>query len=280
MINLSDVLIVGAFAGVRAAAIYAVAQRLALLPQRVVQPRAFLLFAKAGQLAARDNRSGLRDSTDQVVGFVRYLSIPAAIVLGFLAGPAVEVWVGPLYREAAACIGLLCIAAVVQAWGQAISLAISGAGRPRLASILYGGEAVVHVGLGIVLSSRYGAIGHGRSGADRRGPAGGDAHAPAGVPAARGLVAAAGRCYMARVLGLPLVVTGALAWLVGRAGGPLYFFVDEHARIVGFVGVVVAGAALMVVFYALLLVSLPGQERRVALGRVRGVRGRVLARLH
>ena len=43
VISLSDVLIVGAAAGVRAAAIYAVAQRLALLPLRVVQPRTFAL---------------------------------------------------------------------------------------------------------------------------------------------------------------------------------------------------------------------------------------------
>ena len=279
VINLSDVLIVGAFAGVRAAAIYAVAQRLALLPQRVVQPRAFLLFAKAGQLAARDNRSGLRESTDQVVGFVRYLSIPAAIVLGFLAGPAVEVWVGPLYREAAACIGLLCIAAVVQAWGQAISLAISGAGRPRLASILYGGEAVVHVGLGIVLSSRYGALGMAEAALIGAVLLEGMLMIPLvyrqlGDSLPRRLV------YMVRIVGLPLVVTGALAWLVGREGGPLFAFVDGHIRIVGFVGVVVAGVALMVVFYAFLLVSLPGPERRVAVGRVRGGAGRVLARLH
>ena len=133
VIGLSDVLIVGAAAGVQAAAIYAVGQRLALLPQRIVQPAGVLLFTKAGQLAARDNRAGLRDDTDEVVRFVQVLSVPAAIVLGFLAGPAIEVWVGPLYQEAAAVIGLLCLAAVVQAWAQAISLAISGAGRPTLA---------------------------------------------------------------------------------------------------------------------------------------------------
>jgi len=200
-------------------------------------------------------------------------------VLGFLAGPAVEVWVGPLYREAATCIGLLCIAAVVQAWGQAISLAISGAGRPRLASILYGGEAVVHVGLGIVLSSRYGVIGMAEA-------------ALIGAVLMEGMLMLPlvyrqlgdsfprRALHTARVLGLSFVITGGLAWLVGRAGGPLYVFVDGHNRIVGFVGVVVAGTALMVVFYVFLLVSLPGNERRVALGRVRGGAGRVLARLH
>jgi O-antigen/teichoic acid export membrane protein len=279
VINLSDVLIVGAFAGVRAAAVYAVAQRLALLPQRVVQPRSFLLFAKAGQLAARDNQSGLRDSTDQVVGFVRYLSIPAAIVLGFLAGPAVEVWVGPLYREAAACIGLLCIAAVVQAWGQAISLAISGAGRPRLASVLYAGEAVIHVGLGIVLSSRYGALGMAEAALIGAVLLEGMLMLPL-VYRQLGDSLPRRALRTVRILGLPFVVTGGLAYLVGRGGGPLYAFVDSHIRIVGFVGVVAAGVALMIVFYALLLATFPGQERQVVLGRVRGVTGRVVARLH
>ena len=62
VIGLSDILIVGAAAGVQAAAIYSVGQRLALLPQRIVQPRSALLFTKAGQLAARDNRAGLRET--------------------------------------------------------------------------------------------------------------------------------------------------------------------------------------------------------------------------
>jgi O-antigen/teichoic acid export membrane protein len=279
VLNLSDVLIVGAAAGVRAAAIYAVAQRLALLPQRVVNPRLVLLFTKAGQLAARDNRVGLRDSTDEAVRFVQCLSVPAAIVLGFLAGPAVEVWVGPLHREAATVIGLLCVAAVVQAWAQAVSQAISGAGRPALPSVLFGVEAVIHVGLGLLLASRYGAVGMAEA-------------------ALIGVVLVEGMSILplvyrqledsvvrrllrtVRILGLPAMVTGILAWAVGRGGGPLYAFTDSHIRIVGFIGIAVAGAALTVVFYALLLVSLPAGERRVFLDRIRATFGRVAARFH
>ena len=47
----------------------------------------------------------------------------------------------------------------MQAWAQAVTLAINGAGRPTLPAILYGIEAVLHVALGIVLASRYGAVG-------------------------------------------------------------------------------------------------------------------------
>jgi O-antigen/teichoic acid export membrane protein len=279
VISLSDVLIVGAAAGVRSAAVYAVAERIAPLPTRVVTPRSALLFTKAGQLAARDDRSGLRETTHQVVRFVQYLSVPAAIVLGFLAGPAIEVWVGPLYREAASVVGLLCIAAVVQVWAQAVSLAISGAGRPTLPSILYGIEAALHVALGIVLASRYGAVGMAWA-------------ALIGVVLMEGMLmlplvyrrlgdSLPRRALRAvRTVGLPAAVTAGLAWAAGRGGGPLYSFTDGHTRIVAFVGVVVTGAALMVVFYAFLLVSLPADERQLFLGRLRGALGRVRTRLH
>ena len=234
---------------------------------------AFVVFAKAGQLAARDDRRALRGMTDDVVRFVQYLSIPAAIVLGFLAGPAVEVWVGPLYREAAPVVGLLCVAAVVQAWALAIRLAINGAGRPRLAAVLYGSEAVFHVGLGIVLAARYGAIGHGRGGADRRGPDGRDAHVAAGVPADRRLVAAAARRTWPGSWACPLSSPAASP---GWSGGAAVRSTSSRTRMAGSSGlvvVVVAGTALMLVFYALLLVSLPGQERRVALGSCAGRTG-------
>ena len=159
VLTLSDVLIVGAAAGVRAAAVYAVAQRLAQLPLKVVSPRTGLLFVKAGTLIARDNRAGLRETIDGVVGFVLGMSIPAAIAIGFLAGPAVEAWVGPLYRDTVPIIGLLVIAAVVQSWAVALKLSVNGAGYPKLTAAIFGSEAVIHVGLGIVLSARYGALG-------------------------------------------------------------------------------------------------------------------------
>ena len=56
VVNLSDVLIVGAAAGVRDAAVYAVAQRLGLLPIEIIRPARQPSFTKAGQLEARQRR--------------------------------------------------------------------------------------------------------------------------------------------------------------------------------------------------------------------------------
>jgi O-antigen/teichoic acid export membrane protein len=264
---------------VQAAAVYAIAQRLAQLPLRIVQPRTFLLFTKAGQLAARDNRSGLRESTDEVVRFAQCLSVPAAIALGFLAGPTIEAWVGPLYREAASIIGLLCLAAVVQAWALTLKTAINGAGRPALSAVLYGIEAVIHVGLGIALASRYGAIGMAEA-------------VLIGVVAMEGMLmlplgyrllgdSFRRRAFRTvRLLGLPAFVTGGLAWALGRGGGPLFEFTDTHGRIAGLAAVAVAGLALMIVFYSLLLASLPSTQRQLFLVRARAVLGQLTARPH
>ena len=53
-----------------------------------------------------------------------------------------------------------------------------------------------------------------------------------------------------RAVGLPAAVTGVLAWLIGRGGGPLYAFIAAHGRILGLTVVAAAGVVLMVVFYS------------------------------
>ena len=279
VLTLSDVLIVGAAAGVRAAAVYAVAQRLAQLPLKVVSPRTGLLFVKAGTLIARDNRAGLRETIDGVVGFVLAMSIPAAVAIGFLAGPAIEAWVGPLYRDAVPIIGLLVIAAVVQSWAVALKLSINGAGYPKLTAAIFGSEAVIHVGLGIFLAARYGALGMAEA-------------ALIGVVLMEGILllplayrwlgdSLAHRALRAaRTLILPTLVSGAVAWALGRSGGWLYVFTDTHGRFVGLVAVAVSGVVVMIVFYAVFVVSAPTDQRQQFLRRFRMSLGRLAARLH
>jgi len=279
VLGLSDVLVVGAVAGVRAAAIYSVAQRLGQLPLKVVQPRTSILWAKGGELAARDNWHGLREGVDEVVRFVLCLSIPAAIALGFLAGPALEAWVGPLYREAAPVIGLLCVAAVVQAWAAALKVTMNGAGRPKFVAAVYATEAVLHVALGVLLASLFGAIGMAEA-------------ALIGVVVMEAMVLLPlgyrrlgdslfrRALRSTRALALPTVVTAALAWFVGRGGGRLYVFTDTHGRFIGLTAVAAAGIALVIVFYALFLVSAPAAQRQAFLTRFRTSLDRFSAWLH
>jgi pimeloyl-ACP methyl ester carboxylesterase len=78
-----------------------------------------------------------------------------------------------------------------------------------------------------------------------------------------------------RTLSLPAVCTGALAWVLGRPGGPLFVFADTHGRVAGLALVGVAGLALMGVFYAILLASMPAVQRRPLLARFKALLGRL-----
>jgi hypothetical protein len=171
----------------------------------------------------------------------------------------------------------LCIAAVIEAWAGILRMAVCGGGRPQLSALLYAGEAVLHVALGIVLSARYGALGMawavlisvvvmeamlmlpltyrqlGDSFLRRSG-------------------------HILRVVALPSVVTGGLAWIVGRGGGALYVFTGTHSRVLGLSAVAGAGIGLMIVFYALLLPCLPPAQRNWAFERARAMAGRVAGR--
>ena len=231
------------------------------------------MFTKAGQLTARDNRRDCGRTPTRWCGSSSSSACHAAVALGFLAGPALEAWVGPLYREAAPVIGLLCLAAVVQAWAQALKMAMNGTGRPTLAAVLYGIEAVLHVALGIALP---------RATAPSAWPR----------PALIGVVVMEGMLMLplayrrlgdsilrralrtVRTLALPTVASGGLAWVVGRGGGPLYVFTDTHGRIVGLAAVAAAGTVVVAVFYALLLVSLPADQRHRLFARSRTWVGR------
>jgi O-antigen/teichoic acid export membrane protein len=279
VIDLSDVLIVGAAAGVEAAAIYAVAQRLGLLPVRIVQPRIYPLFTAAAELSARDNESGLRDRTNGVVRYVLYLSVPVAIALGFLAGPTVEAWVGPLYREAASVIGLLCLASVVQGWAFSLRMTLNGSRRPKLPAILYGLEAALHVGLGIVLASLYGPVG--MASAVLIGVV--TMEAILLLPLAyRKIGDSFPRIAIGfvRALCVPALCAGVLGWALGRGGGPLFAFTDGHGRIAGLAVVGTAGLLVLAVFYGVLLASMPAVQRRPFLARSRVWLGRLRARIH
>jgi hypothetical protein len=74
------------------------------------------------------------------------------------------------------------------------------------------------------------------------------------------------------------VVTGGLAWVIGRGGGPLYAFIGANGRILGLTVVAAAGIALMIVFYALLVPFLPSAQRQQLFARGRGLAGRYASR--
>jgi O-antigen/teichoic acid export membrane protein len=265
----ADVLIVGAAAGVGSAAIYSVAQRLGQLPLRIVEPRVYLLFTQAGSLAARDDREGLARALGQITRTVQAISIPSALVLGFLAGPTVRAWVGPEYHNAAVVIGLLCIAGCVQSWALTLRTALNGWGQPKVSSIVLSVEALLHVGLGIFLAQKYGAEGMAEAVLITVVVMEATLLLPIAYRRLEISMAAAGLSAI-RALAVPVLVVGALAWAVARSRGFLSDFVETHEKVASLAVVGAIGLGLLIVFSAIFfLTGLRTEERHRVMGWVR-----------
>jgi O-antigen/teichoic acid export membrane protein len=257
----ADVLIVGAAAGVRSAAVYSVAQRLGQLPVKIAENRFNLLFTQAGALTARGDAKGLGLAIAQITRVVLAISIPTALILGFLAGPTVRAWVGPEYHKAAIVIGLLCISGCVQSWASTLRMALNGSGQPKVSSILLSVEAVIHVGLGIVLARTYGPVGMAEAVLISVVVMEGTLLLPIAYRRL-GISMTTAALSAVRALALPVLGVGVLAWSLGRGGGFLSSFADTHLKIPSLSVVGASGLGLLAVFAALYIVTgLRAEER-------------------
>jgi O-antigen/teichoic acid export membrane protein len=257
---------VGAAAGVRSAAIYSVGQRLGQLPVKIVTPRAVLLFTQAGALTARGDHEGLAQAVKHITRTVQAIAIPAALILGFLAGPTIRAWVGPEYHKAAIVIGLLCLAGCVQSWAFTLTVALSGGGQPQLASVLLAIEAVFHVALGIVLADKYGAVGMAVAVLISVVVMEGTLLLPI---AYRRLRISIGDATVSaiRALALPALVVGGIGWAVAGGNGFLGNFAVTHSKVASLAAVAGVGLWLLVVFACLFFLTglRPAERDRVTL---------------
>jgi O-antigen/teichoic acid export membrane protein len=265
----ADVLIVGAAAGVRSAAIYSVGQRLGQLPVKIVEPRVNLLFTQAGSLAARGDHEGLAKAVKQITRTVQAISIPSALILGFLAGPTVRAWVGPQYHKAAVIIGFLCLAGCVQSWAFTMRMALNGWGQPKVSSVLLSIEAALHIGLGIALAAKYGAVG--MAAAVLISVVAMEATLMLPIIYRRlGISMAEAGASAIRALALPVLVVGGIAWAVAGGDGFLGNFAASHSKVASLAAVAGVGIWLLVVFAStFFLTGLRPDERDRFTGWVR-----------
>jgi O-antigen/teichoic acid export membrane protein len=200
---------------------------------------------------------------------VQAISIPSALVLGFLAGPTVRAWVGPEYHNAAVVIGLLCIAGCVQSWALTLRTALNGWGQPKVSSIVLSVEALLHVGLGIFLAQKYGAEGMAEAVLITVVVMEATLLLPIAYRRLEISMAAAGLSAI-RALAVPVLVVGALAWAVARSRGFLSDFVETHEKVASLAVVGAIGLGLLIVFSAIFfLTGLRTEERHRVMGWVR-----------
>ena len=147
-----DVIVVGLVVGVPAAAVYAVGQKLTFALEQLIAPTTKAFFPHASELAARQDRAGLRDALMTGTRTSLAIAAPLALALSLLAGPFVDAWVGAGFEDAAAVIVLLSCAAVVVAATRTGLLMLQGTSDVRVPALIYGSEATLNLGLSVALA--------------------------------------------------------------------------------------------------------------------------------
>jgi len=275
-----DVIIVGAVVGVEAAGIYAVGLRLASIAGNVVRPMVDVFFPHAANVTATGEGQRLRTSVINGDRLAVGVAAPVCLVLGVLAHPALRAWVGPDFTGATIVVVLLAATGVVRTLPMTGTTLVSGAGDPRVPTLISTASAVVHVVLCIVLGLAMGiegvAIGTFAAAVLLDG-------AVMLVFVCRRFALPLGRLMLSHLRAhlVPVAAVGALGLYLSH--GPLSSFVSGHGRIIDMTVVGATGLGLLLVYLVVFSrTGLDGDERRVVLAnvvqRLGGRNGRAWAR--
>lgn len=154
-----DTIIVGLVAGLPAAGIYAVGQKIPLAVNMLLGPTTRLFFPHSADLSARRDTSALRGAFLVGNRLSLGLALPLCLTLGVLAAPVLNAWVGPDFSDAAPVVVLLLAAIAVWALTRIGLLMLQGMGEARVPALIHVGEAVINVVLSVILGLSFGVTG-------------------------------------------------------------------------------------------------------------------------
>jgi O-antigen/teichoic acid export membrane protein len=156
--NLDNV-VIGATLGTSAVAVYVIALRLADYQRQVCNQFNGLLFPVIVRFGAAGRGEALRDL--MIDGTRIALTLVAGVtvcVIGF-GRPLVRQWMGPGFDDSIVPLYVLALTGVVLVGQGPLGNVLLGTGRHRLVAFVSLAEAVVNLGLSLVLVRRYGLTG-------------------------------------------------------------------------------------------------------------------------
>jgi O-antigen/teichoic acid export membrane protein len=264
-----DVVIVGAVVGVAEAGIYAVGLRLSTLASNAITPVTGVFAPASAHTIGRGDAGKLSSMVMTGNRVAVGVAVPVALATAVLARPALRSWVGPLYLEAAVVVVLLSVAVVVQSTTATSRAVFIGAAEPRVPTLFGMAGLVIHVILAIVLGRRYGI--DGVAWAVLIASFLFDGVAMMLLTSRRyGVKVPSYLALLVRAHLLPAICSAAVGLYL--AHGPLWHFVQTHARPLGVLAVIVTGLVMLAVYLPIYaFTGLSPLEREEAIGRVRAV---------
>jgi O-antigen/teichoic acid export membrane protein len=173
-----------------------------------------------------------------------------------------------VYLEASTVVVLLCAAVVVAASTRTAYAVFAGVAEPKTPALLTASGTILHIILAVILGKQFGIVGVAWSVFLSGFIV--DGLAMTLIMASRYHINIGEYLkLLARAHALPVICAGAVGLYLDR--GPLWDFVRSHARVVGVLGVIVAGLIMLAVYMPIYaFTGLSQRERIGAIGRVRG----------
>lgn len=156
--NLDNV-VVGAFWGTSAVAVYAVALRLADYQRQVCNQFNGLLFPVAVRFGAAGRRESLRQLMVDGTRIAVTLTVGVTICVIAFGRPLIARWMGPGFDASVLPLYVLAVTGIVLVGQGPIGNVLLGVGRHRLVAAACLAEAIVNLALSLVLVRRFGIVG-------------------------------------------------------------------------------------------------------------------------
>ena len=155
----TDTIVIGAFMGTAAVAIWAVAQRLIEIVQRITDQLNGALFPVVVDSSTVERVDKLQKILVQGTRLSLAMVVPLATVLGLTARPLVMLWVGPNFEASVNIIYILSIVVALRVGNATSTVVLKGAGLHKVLALSNLSMALSNLVLSIVLVRWYGLIG-------------------------------------------------------------------------------------------------------------------------
>ena len=155
----TDTVVIGVFMNTVAVAIWAVAQRLIELTQRLTDQLNGALFPVVVDSATLGNLDRLKVVLLQGTRLSLAMVLPIATGLALLAEPVVMLWVGPQFTSSIPIIRILAAVVTFRVGNATATTLLKGAGQHRLLAVSNLTIGIANLGLSVILVRNYGLQG-------------------------------------------------------------------------------------------------------------------------
>src|SRR5688572_29426338 len=155
----TDTIVIGAFMGTTAVAVWAVGQRLIEIVQRITDQLNSALFPVVVDSSTIQNLDRLQKILLQGTRLSLAMVTPLATGLALLSGPLVMARVGPDFAGSVPIIHILSIAVALRVGNATSAMILKGSGHHRLLAASNITMAVSNLVLSVLLVRRYGLVG-------------------------------------------------------------------------------------------------------------------------